>query len=1483
MKDENKSREQLIGELNELRQRVSEFDTLEDKYKRSYKALQKSKDELENRIEEQKKEREEIDRRLRIIVESAQSITACSRIDEIGKFLLEEFSRTMGAEGGSLYRVKNKTLVLDYCLDPGHASDVIPLPPKRGSVLDRVLKEKKPILIKDIGKEKNTLKSGWDGYKDGSLIVFPVPDEEGNVAVIIALHNKTFPPFVEQDKEIGLMLVSYSYEALRTIRNTQALRESEKLLNSILSASSVGIAYARERTVIWANEAMERMFGFQDEKEYLGQTTYQLYASEEEYQRVGKIVYDEIKTGGNLIETDALLKRKDGSIFDGRIRVSAMDPSNPMRGIIVSIIDITERKKAEKLLKESEEKFRNLFENSIEAVFTVDLKGNFTSINRAVEIISGYTRDELIGKNSFNYMKPEFREDVYQKYNHLFRTGEPIEDLTYVFFDKKGRERTLEGYVNIIRKEDKIIGFQGTLRDITEKKASEEKLRESEERYRELIENIEDIVYILDGKGNVVFFNKAAEKSIGYSRDELLKMNYKDFITAESYKYAEEIFKRRLSGENVGIVEHQFKNKKGEIVTIETRERLVWEGDRVVEVHGIGRDITERKKAEEALKKSEEKYRMVVENAKEAILVLQDGVIKFFNPRAIEITGFSEKELLSKPFLDLLHPDDLQMAAKRHQRVLDGKDLLEPSIYRIFKKDGSLVWIEGTGVSIQWDGNPASLGFFSDVTEEKKAEDALRESEERYRKLVETSNDGIVVIQDGKIVFINRIFTEISEYAKEEILNEPFDKFIYPDDLNIVVDSYLKRISGEKAPQTYEFRLVDKGGQPIPVEINAVFIDWYGKPATLSFLRDIRDRKQAEEKIHEINERMEATLNALPDILFEVDRHGRIYDFRAQNPELLYTTPQEFLGKTVNEILPEEASNVIMDAIGKGAEKGRYTGAIYTLETPLGPGLFELSIATKGDPKTEDGRLICLVRDITERKIAEEALRKSEEKFRILIEKVPVGILYLDNEGNVIYENPTSRTISGGEVDLSKNSTVVGMNIFDLQGIMNISGLKEITQKLLNGETVLNFTGPIETTEGKKLYIQASATPLYDLEGNQSGAIVIYSDVTEKKRLEDQLIQSQKMEAVGTLAGGIAHNFNNILVGIMGYSEFLLKNKGENDLDYKALKTIHEGTIRASFLTRELLNVARRGEYRPVKISLNHVVGKTLPLIRGTFDKSIDIETHLEEDLMLIKGDSGQLEQSLLNICINARDAMTKGGTIIVETYNQKIDSKLSKKYIDLREGDYVVLSVTDNGIGMSDEVKERIFEPFFTTKEDKGGTGMGLSTVYGIVKNHDGLITVYSEEGKGSTFKLYFPAIKGTLKEIPAIENEKNYTGSATILLVDDEKAVLEMWGDFLLKQGHQVLTAQDGKKALKIFKEKKNDIDLVILDYVMPLMGAKETLIELKEIDPNVKVLVTSGYSENGPIREIISKGADGFIQKPAQLNELHRKIIKILNHTK
>jgi nitrogen-specific signal transduction histidine kinase len=382
----------------------------------------------------------------------------------------------------------------------------------------------------------------------------------------------------------------------------------------------------------------------------------------------------------------------------------------------------------------------------------------------------------------------------------------------------------------------------------------------------------------------------------------------------------------------------------------------------------------------------------------------------------------------------------------------------------------------------------------------------------------------------------------------------------------------------------------------------------------------------------------------------------------------------------------------------------------------------------------------------------------------------------------------------------------------------------------------------------------------------------------ERERLTTQIQQSQKMEAIGTLAGGIAHDFNNLLMGIQGNVSLILLDKEKGQREYEYLKNIENLVLRGSELTRQILGFARGGKYRVKPTDLNLLVGKTADMFSRT---KREIATHqtYQPDLWSVDVDQGQIEQVLLNLFVNAWQAMPEGGDLYIATENIVLSLKDLDRSFDIVPGKYVRVSVTDTGIGMEKNIQGRIFEPFFTTKEVGRGTGLGLASAYGIVKNHNGMIRVYSEVGHGTTFRIYLPATSKPLQQEPA-KKGRVMKGSGTILLVDDEPAVAAVGKDMVEKLGYRVLLAAGGEQAISIYRQHRKTIRLVILDMIMPGMSGGETYDRIKALNPDARVLLASGYSLNGQAAEFMKRGCNGFIQKPFNLRILSQKIRTIID---
>jgi PAS domain S-box-containing protein len=512
-----------------------------------------------------------------------------------------------------------------------------------------------------------------------------------------------------------------------------------------------------------------------------------------------------------------------------------------------------------------------------------------------------------------------------------------------------------------------------------------------------------------------------------------------------------------------------------------------------------------------------------------------------------------------------------------------------------------------------------------------------------------------------------------------------------------------------------------------------------------------------------------------------------------------------------------------------------------------------------------------LSHEIEERRRAEDQLRFHAQ----LLESVRESVVATDLEGHVTYWGKGAE-----ELYNYRSDEIMGRPITFIVEPHEEEEEEERMRQVF--ETGL-WSGEYQhrCKDGSAFWADTVISLVKDQNGQPSGYIGIDRDITARRRLEAQLLQAQKMEAVGTLAGGIAHDFNNLLQAIQGYAELLLLRKEKNEPGYRELNEIVRAAKRGGELTQQLLTFSHRVESKRQPIILNAQVAKVKKLLERTIPKMIQIELQLADDSKYVNADPIQIEQVLMNLAVNAADAMPEGGKLTVATENTVLDEEYFRAYPEAKPGEYVLLKVTDTGQGMDKETLERIFEPFYTTKEVGKGTGLGLAMAYGIVKTHKGFILCHSEYGRGTTFEIYLPATAQQKEMVGPKELEFPLkSGTETILVVDDEESIRELGVDLLGEAGYTVVTASDGERALEVYRQNKEQIDLVILDLMMPRMGGRKCLQELLEIDPEARVLIASGYSPEGLTKEALEVSAGGFVKKPYDMRQMLQKIRDVLD---
>jgi len=646
---------------------------------------------------------------------------------------------------------------------------------------------------------------------------------------------------------------------------------------------------------------------------------------------------------------------------------------------------------------------------------------------------------------------------------------------------------------------------------------------------------------------------------------------------------------------------------------------------------------------------------------------------------------------------------------------------------------------------------------------------------------------------------------------------------------------------------------------------------WEFNQLSEAFNYMITNLKDAEEQT-----RYKELLENVDDAVYIMDLNGKIMEANEAAYAKLGYTPEMFFELNLNNIIPEnDANSILYELVEKAQVETQPKINLETFHLKENGTRLPVEIHSRAISYRGKKVILNVARDISKRTEAEKALRESEERYRSVVENSRDGIVILDTALQVLYANERFSEISGCPPGIE------GSDFGRFLEPSERGGIEAHFQKIQKGEK-LN-SAPIctimrDTGEGRSVKISASR---FKDSSEREKIVGQISDITdqlraesEKQRLEAQLMHAQKMEAIGTLAGGIAHDFNNILMGIQGYLSLMrLGHDSEgtqNKSHTKYIKGIEDNVMSAANLTEQLLGFARKGKYTLRPTCLNDIIEKSTRMFMRT-KKEITLHKRYQEDIWNVEVDQGQIEQVLINLYLNAWHAMPDGGDLYLQTENVVLSDEHCKPF-EVSGGNYVKLSVTDSGIGMDKDTIGRIFEPFFTTKEIGKGTGLGLASAYGIIKNHKGIIRVYSEQGHGTTFVIYLPASEA--EEIEECQTDFSLLrGTENILLVDDEEGPILVEKLMLKELGYKVMTASSGREAIDIYTENMDKVDLIALDMIMPEMNGKVTYEELKKINPDVSVLLVSGYSLNKHVEELLDSGCKGFIQKPFDIIELSR----------
>ncbi|MGA8848359.1 MAG: PAS domain S-box protein [Dehalococcoidia bacterium] len=1074
-----------------------------------------------------------------------------------------------------------------------------------------------------------------------------------------------------------------------------------------------------EGNILDVNEVALKLLGYN--KEDIPHLNIASLLSEDQLPKASAALQKLKDTGMTKQVNEWRLRRKDGSFVDMLLSGALIYREGKPHAVLGIGINITERKQAEI-------KYKNIIETAIDGFWIMDVRSRFLDVNDSYCRMTGYTREELLKMGVPDVEAVEKPEETAEHIKRVIEQG-------YDRFETRHRRKDgkiIELEISAMYSEARDGQFVVFIRDVTEHKQAEESLRLSEQNFRDSIEKSPLGIRIVTADGNTLYVNKTLLDICGYSSlEELKAVPRNQLYTPESYaEHRGRVNKRKRREHVPSDYEISIVRKDGQVRRLSvSRGEVMWDGEKQSQV--VYQDITEHKRTEEALEKSEERYRQLAENAGEAIFVVQDGIIKFANPKGAQLSGYLLDELVSSPVVKFIHPNDGDMVMDRYTRRLEGEAVPQIYDFRIIRKDGDIRWSELNAVPILWEDRPAVLCFMSDITERKQAEEALQESEERYRALFDRSLDCVFVHDfEGDFLDANEAALKLLGYDREDIPHLNFAALLSQDQLPTTLATLQEFKDTGAQKHVDEFRLRCKDGSFVDMEVIGAVIYHEGKPYAIQGVgRDITERKRAEEALRHSEERYRTILEEMEEGYYEVDIAGNFTFVNDAMSHILGYSRDELIGMNYKAYTPEESIKPIFQAYNRVYRTGEPLKWFPMPEirkdgTRL---LVEDSVLPMRNDKGEVIGFRGVSRDVTERKKAEEALRESEERYRAILERMEDSYFEVDLGGHLTFVNSAACRQLG-----YSGEELLGMSYKGFTDEGHIKSVFRIYNEIYRtGVPNKGFPWKIIRKDGSPGFIDASVAPLRNGKGEIIGFSGVGRDITERKKIEDQLILTDRLASIGQLAAGIAHELNNPLTAVIGFSDLLLGKDLPADAK-EDLKTINQESKRATNIVKGLLAFAREQRTGKLLVDINSIIQGVLQL--RSYEQrvsNIEVATRFDPAAPQVMGNGAQLQQVFINIIINAEQAM-------LEAHRK---GKLT--IVTERVGDIVRASFTDDGPGISPDNMKQLFTPFFTTREVGKGTGLGLSICHGIVTEHGGKVYAESELGEGATFVVELPISK--------------------------------------------------------------------------------------------------------------------------------------------